>query len=269
MENLVPIGRFSQMTRLSIKALRRYDELGLLAPAWIDPGSGYRYYTAGQANLAEAIRVLRRVDMPLAEIEALLAEADPEIRSKHLAAHRERLAEQLAEQTRMIRFLEALMRREGAVMPYEVTIKELPPVRVAAMKKHVRMSTVGSALQAGFGEIVQALGRSGVEPNAAPFVIYHEVIDEDTEGDIEMCIPVAGAVEPTDNVYVAELAGGPAAVTVHHGPYQELAPAYHTLTGWIQEHGHEVRAAPREVYLNDPTTTLPEDLLTEIQWPVR
>ncbi|CAN5921022.1 hypothetical protein BH23ACT10_BH23ACT10_12910 [soil metagenome] len=42
MDSLVPIGRFSKMTRLSVKALRLYDELGLLDPAWVDPSSGYR-----------------------------------------------------------------------------------------------------------------------------------------------------------------------------------------------------------------------------------
>ena len=68
MEDLVPIGRFSRMTRLSIKALRLYDGLGLLTPAWVDPSSSYRYYRLGQANRAEAIRVLRQVDMPLEEI---------------------------------------------------------------------------------------------------------------------------------------------------------------------------------------------------------
>ena len=58
-EQLVPIGRFSEATRLSVKALRHYDDIGLLRPAVTDPQSGYRYYRLGQANRAEAIRQLR------------------------------------------------------------------------------------------------------------------------------------------------------------------------------------------------------------------
>ena len=77
--NLVPIGRFSKMTRLSVKALRLYDEIGLLNPARVDPSSGYRYYELGQANRAEAVRILRSVDMPLDEIRAVLDEDDPEL----------------------------------------------------------------------------------------------------------------------------------------------------------------------------------------------
>jgi DNA-binding transcriptional MerR regulator len=65
------------MTRLSVKALRLYDEIGLLAPAYVDPASGYRYYDLGQANKAEAVRILRSVDMPLEEIHEILETEDP------------------------------------------------------------------------------------------------------------------------------------------------------------------------------------------------
>lgn len=80
MESVVPIGRFAKVTRLSIKALRHYDEIGLLPPAEVDPSSGYRYYRLTQANHAEAIRLLRSLDMPLEEIRSVLEAEDPESR---------------------------------------------------------------------------------------------------------------------------------------------------------------------------------------------
>jgi DNA-binding transcriptional MerR regulator len=45
--DLMSIGEFARLSRLSAKALRLYDELGLLPPAQVDPGSGYRWYAAG------------------------------------------------------------------------------------------------------------------------------------------------------------------------------------------------------------------------------
>ena len=96
--SLVPIGRFSKMTRLSVKALRLYDENGLLPPSHVDPSSGYRYYSLGQANRAEAVRILRSVEMPLDEIRSILETDDPELVHKQLVVHRERLAERLAAQ---------------------------------------------------------------------------------------------------------------------------------------------------------------------------
>jgi DNA-binding transcriptional MerR regulator len=64
MKNLVPIGRFSRLCRLTIPALRHYDELGLLRPAAVDVDTGYRYYSLVQAGEAERIRLLRSIEMP-------------------------------------------------------------------------------------------------------------------------------------------------------------------------------------------------------------
>lgn len=269
MESVVPIGRFARITRLSIKALRRYDEIGLLPPAEVDPSSGYRYYRLSQANHAEAIRLLRSLDMPLEEIRSVLEAGDPEIVAKHLAAHRERLEERLAEHRRMLAFLERLIRRKEGVMPYEVTVKEVPPQPVAAVRRHTTLERIGETVGGGFAELMAFLGTRGVQPSGAPLVVYHDEIDQETDGEIEMCVPVAGPLEGEGDVRVIELEGGPTATTVHRGPYNEIGPAYHTLAGWIQEHGHELAGPPREIYLNDPQEVEPADILTEIDWPIR
>ena len=58
------------------------------------------------------------------------------------------------------------------------------------------------------------------------------------------------------------------ATTVHHGPYEQIAAAYHTLTGWISEHGHDIAGPPREIYLNDPQTVAPAEILTRVEFPI-
>lgn len=68
MGELLTIGAFAHHTRLSAKALRRYDDLGLLRPAHVDPFSGYRYYDPAQLDRARLIAWLRRIGMPLAAI---------------------------------------------------------------------------------------------------------------------------------------------------------------------------------------------------------
>ena len=256
--NLVPIGRFSKMTRLSVKALRLYDENGLLPPAHVDPSSGYRYYALGQANVAEAVRTLRSVDMPLDEIRTILETDDPELVHKQLVVHRERLAERLT----------ALIQRKEGIMPYDVQVTEETPQLVAATKIHTNLRRVGNDIGTGFGFLMQALGLEGVAPSGPPLIVYHDVIDEETDGDIEICVPVGGAISGDANVYGRELEGGTMATTVHRGPYQEIAGAYHTLTGWISEHGHEIAGPPREIYLNDPQTVAAEELLTRVEFPI-
>ena len=117
MDDLLPIGRFCA-TRLSVKALRHYDELGLLRPAFVDPSSGYRYYRPAQANQAEAIASCGRWRCRWRRSGVAGR------RRRRLAAKRlhgtERLEARLAEHRRMLAFLERLLDRED-VMPAEVT----------------------------------------------------------------------------------------------------------------------------------------------------
>ncbi|OCC11848.1 MerR family DNA-binding transcriptional regulator [Streptomyces sp. PTY087I2] len=70
---LVTIGEFARLSRLSAKALRRYDELGLLRPALVDPVNGYRYYDPAQAEGARLVAWLRRIGMPLNRIGRVVA----------------------------------------------------------------------------------------------------------------------------------------------------------------------------------------------------
>ena len=265
---VIPIGEFSQMTRLSVKALRLYDRNGLLPAARVDPSTGYRFYDPAQANRAEAIRVLRSVDMPLDEIKAVMDADSDDLVNKHLAAHRERLVERLTADERMLSYLEALMDR-GGVMPYSVALDEVVPQLVATTRFHTTLPGVADDVRAGFASLVRALGREGVEPIGPPLMVLHDVIDEETDGELELCIPVARAIVGDGEVSSRQVSGGTVAVTVHHGPYLEIAPAYHVLTAWMAEHGYEVTGPPREIYLSDPQTVAPEELVTRVELPVR
>lgn len=84
------IGAFSRLTRLSIKTLRYYHEVGLLEPAVVDPDSGYRYYQPGQAHSAHLVRRFRDLGLPVADVKAVLAAPDlrNERRSRLLVAGR-------------------------------------------------------------------------------------------------------------------------------------------------------------------------------------
>jgi effector-binding domain-containing protein len=268
-QNLVPIGRFSKMTRLSVKALRHYDELGLLVPTVVDPSSGYRYYTYGQANRAEAIRVLRSLDMPLEDVRQALEADDPLVAAKVLDRHRARLESELERHERMLAFLGRLIERKEGVMPYECTVKEVPAQHVAVLRKHASMATIGEEVQSGFATIGQAVGMAGVPIVGMPYLVMFDVIDEESDGDIELGFPVAKPFPGSGEVEGRELEAMTVASTVHRGAYDEIGPAYHTLQGWIQEHGHEIVGPPRELYLNDPREVREDETLTEIQFPIR
>lgn len=290
MDYLIPIGRFSRVCRLSIKALRYYADAGLLVPAWVDPASGYRYYTYAQATQAEVIRVLRSLEMPLEEIrEVLTASGDDDV-ARVLDRHRARLEDQLAHHSRMLAFLRRLIEEEGRPMPYEVEVKEVAAQHVAVLRRRVTAETIGDDVGAAFGTLMGAVGASGVGFAGPPFLVMTEVVDPDGgAGAIEVGIPVAGPYpagageagpgetgageagpgEVEGAVVGMEVPAHLVAATLHRGRYDEEGPAYAALEQWVQSHGHASAGPPREVYLTSPEDTPdPADYLTEIQFPI-
>ena len=85
------IGRFAQISGLTVHTLRHYDDIGLLAPAEVDPANGYRRYRRDQIRDARVIQGLRRVDLPIEEIRQVLADPRGESARDILREHRRRL----------------------------------------------------------------------------------------------------------------------------------------------------------------------------------
>jgi effector-binding domain-containing protein len=268
MRNLLPIGRFSQVCRLSIPALRHYDELGLLPPATVDPDTGYRYYSIAQAADAERIRTLRFLEMPLPEIRAILA-ADHDTARRLLEAHRQRLAETAERQRYAITLLDAMLREEPP-MTYEVHVHEVAPQTAASIRGRAAWADLGAFVGGSLQELFHVAGSQGARFAGPPYAIYHHADSTEAEVDVEVGVPVAESVEPEGRVVATTIAGGLVATTMHCGPYENVGPAYQALGEWVQEHGHEMAGPPREVYLTDPNTVPdPGANRTEIVWPIR
>ncbi|MFG5723945.1 MerR family transcriptional regulator [Streptomyces murinus] len=101
---LLTIGAFARVSRLSPKALRLYDELALLRPARVDPDTGYRYYAVGQLGRARLVAWLRRLGMPLVEIRAVCALAPGEA-AREIGAYWARVEAETAARRDLAAFL--------------------------------------------------------------------------------------------------------------------------------------------------------------------
>jgi effector-binding domain-containing protein len=268
MRNLLPIGRFSEICRLSIPALRHYDELGLLPPAAVDPDTGYRYYSVAQAADAERIRTLRFLEMPLPEIRTVLA-GDPERTRQILEGHRDRLRESADRQRYAITLLDAMLREEPP-MSYEVHVRETQQQLAASICGRAAWAELGPFVGAALTEIFGVAGAQGVRFAGPPYAIYHSADTTEAEVDLEVGLPVAEPIEPAGRVVAATIPGGLVAATIHAGRYEEVGPAYRALGEWVQEHGHEKAGPPREVYIVGPDQVQdPGALRTELVWPIR
>jgi DNA polymerase-3 subunit beta len=118
------IGRMARESGLSVSALRFYDGAGVLIPASVDPGTGYRYYAPDQVVVARLVASLRRVGMPLAGIREVLAHRhDPDAVDALLDRHLRRLEQGLADARRELSCVRSLIEQEDPVPATTVTVR--------------------------------------------------------------------------------------------------------------------------------------------------
>ncbi len=129
------IGEFARDSRLSAKALRLYDELGLLPPARVDEDSGYRFYEPGQLKQARLIVALRQLQVPLAEIKAILplepVQAAERVREVWAATE----AEHTSRRALAAYLIDELSGKRSVV--YEVSTREMPERSLLCLKRNV------------------------------------------------------------------------------------------------------------------------------------
>jgi len=116
--NLLPIGRFARLAGLTVPQLRHYDRRGILLPMARDGRSGYRYYSRTQAAAARAIALLRSIDVPLADIQELLAAPEPDRVRRVFAEHRRRVERRLSEARAALESIDRII-SEGELMEHE------------------------------------------------------------------------------------------------------------------------------------------------------
>jgi effector-binding domain-containing protein len=151
-------------------------------------------------------------------------------------------------------------------MEYEVSERELEPVLALVHRTPVTMETIADGIGGAFGVLMQHAASHDVAWAGAPFVLYPSACDGEFE--VAVCMPVVPGATGGTEATVEEIPGGLCASTVHKGSYGKVGKAYVALQKWMTDNGRAPADMVREVYLNDPATVPPEDLLTEIDWPV-
>ncbi|MYW01673.1 MerR family transcriptional regulator [Streptomyces sp. SID3343] len=267
-EELLTIGRFARLCRLSVKQLRHYDDVGLLTPTRVDAGTGYRYYAPEQARDALTIALLRDMDLPLVVIaEALAAEAPS--RARILRAERDRLAERVARDQARLAMLDRLA--QGGLPGYTVKFTTEPERRLAVVRSVCGPTELGATAGAGVGRLLAGLAAVGTEWAPPLWGLYPLDLDEGMH--VAIGAQTREAMEMTEVVHasgldVEVLRGGPVAETVHIGPYAELPLAYNALFAAVHERGLSPQAPVREAYLVAPGEAPDDEPTTRLLLPV-
>lgn len=266
------IGDFARLNRVTVKTLRHYDSLGLLRPEKIDSFTGYRYYSASQMPRVNRILVLKDVGFSLEEIALILnKDMNSEQVQMLLELKHAEIAEKIsAEQERLSRVenLMKICKQEAFSMNYDIVLKNIEPIRVAALR-----DTIPSYSEQGhlWKELAEHIDNHNAKIVPPCMVIYHEAGYKEEAVDAEVIEPIVGELPETDRIKVKLLDGvKEMAAVVHKGPFQTLNMAYSAISKWIEDNGYEIVGSVRELYLKgDWLTDDPNEYITEIQFPVR
>ena len=265
------ISVFARRSLLSMKALRLYDRLGLLRPDSVDPDNGYRVYRESQLEPARLIGLLRRLDMPLATVAAVIA-AVPAERPAVLAAYWWEIEQRHGQRRELVAYLQdRFTGNERRYDMHEIHERDIPEQLVLTEQRHTTVAGLTEWMGAAIGRHWQtAEAYGGI--SGPIFVIFHGAVDEDGDGPVEVCGPISppegtnvthpNRIEPAHHeVYVR--------LRKSQVQYPQILTAYDAIEHWIDEQGRTPTGESREVYFTDFMNAGPEDEVTDIARPIQ
>lgn len=269
------IGTFSQLTGVTVKALRYYDHVGLLKPAEVDRFTGYRYYTVDQIDRLNRILALKDLGLSLDEVAQVLCEnpSAEELRGM-LRLKQAQLRQTIAEEQARLERVEARLRqieREGKLPAHEVVVREIAAQKVLRYREVLPNP---GEIKPFFVRIGQALQSGAVEAAGPWLALYWHGEYREYDLDVEGAIPVGDGAPtslPLDDERIMR-AGTLPAVTVaaticRMASQADVFTANRDLCTWIDANGYTILDAPcREVYAAAPQPG--EPVVFEVQLPV-
>ncbi|MFD4525473.1 MerR family transcriptional regulator [Streptomyces sp. NPDC058470] len=282
---LLTIGAFAARSRLSPKALRLYDRLGLLAPAHVDEVSGYRYYRADQIERARLVALLRQLDMPLARIAGVVEAGDAEgslAAAALLDAYWADAEARFAAQRTLAEYLRGRLSGRSSEMYEKFVIEtvDVPEQVVLTESRHTLADELPTWIPASLGRLEEGARVCG-GATAAPFVVYHSEVSQESDGPAESCVPVADAdaarawassrgrafdtrvrVEPARRLAYTR-------ITKAQVAHPQILAAFEAVEGWMAARGLSYDGPCREVYFADWDAAGPEDAVCDVAFPVR
>ncbi len=269
------IGDFAKMGGVTVKALRLYDRLGLLNPAFVDRFSDYRYYSAEQFARLKRILALKDFGFTLEQVGMLIDEELSSPTSLDLLSRKRADVERLVteERARLAR-IEAQLRTlhrdnlEKRMSQHEIKIKKVEPQLVVAARENV---PTRERLNATFTRLFDQLAghlvlRHKVSEFGSPTCIYHSW---EPFIDVEAAFPIFKAVPSSEHARVYTLPGVETMATiVHRGSFDTLEVSYGAIMKWIGENNYRIAGPSREINVQYDGNGDPKDWVTEIQFPV-
>jgi DNA-binding transcriptional MerR regulator len=261
-------GEFSRKSGLSLKALRLYDAMGLLTPARTDTENGYRYYSPAQLAPARLVSLLRRLEMPLDRIAAVLDLPGPAA-AQAIAAYWREVEADAREKAKLVRYLREHLEGRGESM-FKVETRNVPEQKVVSIERRMLAPGLPAFIDEAMGKLLGHLAASGLKQAGPSFVIYHGLVTTDSEAPVEVCLPFTGSVEPTGEIRVRLEPQHKEAFTrisKAQVAFPGILDAYDATRAWLDEKGWKCSLSPREVYFAEWDKIGENDPACDIAYP--
>ena len=265
-DTLYRIGMFAAMNHVTVKALRFYEEQGLLLPALIHPETGYRYYTLSQMAVLHQITALKQAGFTLEEIARINSGADEEA---VLMKKKSELLARIAELTRQIAAVDGYLSGQKTGLSAPVLVKTIPAATVAYMRFRLESYDGLFDRMPQMGALMEQAGCECALPEYC-FTGYPE--PGYREGDIlvEICESVVEAKQEIGGLRFKTLPEIQAACIFHRGSYRTFSESYAIVLQYVEENGYELAGDIRESYIDGVWNRDDESQwLSEIQVPVK
>lgn len=255
-----------------MKALRLYDQLGLLKPAHVDHFTGYRYYSAQQLPRLNRLLAFKDLGFSLEQIAHLLDDQIPLSQMRGMLQLKQAELQQLveAQATRLAR-VEARLKQieqENTMPNYEVILKKIEPIKVVSVRETLpNYPSVGRL----FDELKDYLHlHHEVKPGNYCAAIWHDSGYKEQDVDGEAVISIHSPLSGNERIKVYELPGVEAmACAVHHGSYKTISLAYTAIGDWMDINGYQIVGVYREFYIQGGHEQDNESYVTQVQFPVQ
>ena len=262
------IGDFSRAVRLSAKALRFYHQNGVLVPRSVDARNGYRLYAPEQIADAQILRALRRLDVPVDSILAVLSAPSVEDRSALLAEHLERMERKLDETRAAVQSLRGML--EETSPPIEIVHRSVPATRVVAIRDSIALRDLGTWFRGAVAELTAIAETAGPASTGPYGGVWSAELFEEERGEAILYLTVDDgfpARPVTDRARVLELPAVELAVATHAGPDETVPRVYAALGEYVARHELGVPGPVRETYV-EGFPAIDAHSVTEIGWPI-
>ena len=269
---MLKIGEFSKLSRVSVRMLRHYDEIGLLKPAEIDRFTDYRYYREEQLPIVCRITALKDIGFSLADIVKMLdIYGDREQMERYFATRKSELEALSLDTARKLTLLDAACKRlrKEETMRYDITMKTIPQRYAATV--HMVIPRYADE-----GEIWSVLTSETAGMNltpADPCLCAVSYLDgEYKEKDVEMLAwkTVKGSYPDTEHVKFRTLPQATVVSCTFQGSYAQISDVYAAIGAWMQENGYESDGPMFNIYHVSPHETKnPDEFVTEACYPVK